>query len=333
MAARVATIRATGDPPMAVSRVAAVLIGAACVVTAAAARLIVEQLVLGVLPFLFTFPAAIVAALVGGALAGWIALGGCQLLTLAFVLPHWLRDSGDRPQQLLNLLLATASMALAVWATSSFRSMQLRLRGQCARENRTLSLLVNEIDHRTKNNFQIAAALLHTQGMETRDPLVRGELEAAATRLVSIAAIYGNLSTQGRGGDEVALLAHLGEICDGLRAGLLQPNVTLALGGDEFRVPANTALTIGLVVNEWVTNALKHAFPGRGGAIGVRLSRDVHGLEVEVHDDGVGAAGAPVAGTGSRLLTSLVETLGGRMEVHGGGGTRCVLHAPLPAAA
>lgn len=319
-----------GGVPFPDTRRSAIVIGLGGIAAAAAARLLTEQVVLGVLPFLFTFPATIAATLLGGALAGWITLGGCQLLTLAFVMPHWLRDSGDRPQELLNLVLATVSLAVAVWALSAFRRLQYERRGQCERELATLSLLVGEIDHRTKNNFQIAASLLHSQGLQA-EPAVRDELEAAANRLMSIAAIYANLSARETSGGAIQLQAHLAAICDGLRAGLLRPELRLVLEGDELRVPANTALTIGLVVNEWVTNAIKYAFPDRDGTVRVRIAGSGGRIEVEVRDDGIGLPADRPVGTGSRLLASLIEALGAVAEVRGGDGTRCLLHVPVGA--
>ena len=311
----------------------AIAIATGCVAGAVLLRLLLEQVVPGVLPFLFTFPAVIGAALAGGTLAGGTALVGCQLLTLAFVLPHWIRDTGDRPQEVVNLALATVSLALAVWATAAFRRLHLRHRHQCERELKTLSLLVNEVDHRTKNNFQIAAALLHTQGLAAASDEVREELNTAAGRLVSIAAIYGNLSGRRPDGAKVALREHLDEICAGLRAGLLPPGVALTLEGDAPVVPATTALTVGLVVNEWVTNAVKHAFPDRSGTIRVRIGASAQEIAVEVRDDGVGLPAVRAVGTGSRLLASLVEALDGEVERHNDGGTVCSLTVPRIATA
>lgn len=304
------------------------LIAAASIAAAVMARLLLEQIVPGVLPFLFSFPAVIVAALLGGAIAGWLTLGGCQLLTMAFVLPHWIRDNGARPEEITNLLLATVSLAMVIWASATYRATERGLRRQCENEVVTLSLLANEADHRTKNNFQIAAALLHTQSMGA-DIAVREELQAAAGRLTSIAAIYGSLSARRPDGDAVPLLEHLEQIGDGVRAGLLPPGVTLSVSGENVTVPATIALTIGLIANEWITNAIKYAFPTGNGEIWVYLAQGADGVRLEVRDDGVGLPATYAAGFGSRLLASLTETLGGTSSRHSAAGTTCVLIVPL----
>ena len=158
---------------------------------------------------------------------------------------------------------------------------------------------------------------------------MRAELNAAAGRLVSIAAIYGNLSARRPESDAVPLLEHLGQIGAGVRAGLLPPGVTLTISGDDVTVPATMALTIGLVVNEWITNAIKYAFPDGVGAIRVDLARRQGMILLTVHDDGVGIAPDQGPGTGSRLLASLVETLNGDLSRKNDGGTVCVLTVPL----
>jgi two-component sensor histidine kinase len=101
------------------------------------------------------------------------------------------------------------------------------------------------------------------------------------------------------------------------------------------------------VVNELVTNALKHAFPtDREGLIRVTFHRDDAAYELVVADNGVGPAGdawaarAEAGGMGTRLLRALAAQLGGRLDVMGGevGGTSCrlrfpvALHHPLPGA-
>lgn len=313
-----------------VPRLHSAAVALAFVAAAAVARLLLEQVVPALLPFVLTVPAVIGAVLVAGAVAGWIALAGCQLLTLAFVLPHWIRDSGGRPQEAANLVLATASLALAVWATAAYRAAERRLRHQCEREVRTLSLLANEVDHRTKNNFQIAASLLHAQG-RSANAQVREELDVAAGRLISIAAIYGGLSARGYEGGSVRLFDHLGDLADGLRAGLLPPGVTLTVAGDAIDIPAATALTVGLVVNEWVTNAVKYAFPGAVGTIQVKLDTRSEALVVEVRDNGVGIPDDGALGTGSHLLAGLVEVFDGRLHRRSDGGTVCTLTVPIGA--
>jgi two-component sensor histidine kinase len=81
-------------------------------------------------------------------------------------------------------------------------------------------------------------------------------------------------------------------------------------------VEASVAVSIGLIANELVTNAFKHAFPdGRGGTVQVRLAPAGEGVELTVEDDGVGCPAAPGnGGLGSRLVQLLTSHMGGTLE-------------------
>ena len=92
-------------------------------------------------------------------------------------------------------------------------------------------------------------------------------------------------------------------------------------------MPSSVALPVGLVVNEWVTNAIKYAFPaGRSGTILVHLARARDSLRIEVRDDGIGMDEAAPEGVGSRLIPSLVAAVNGRVELLiDGGAIRSVI--------
>lgn len=302
-------------------------IGLACVALAALARLAVEQVFGGLVPFLFTFPAVIAATLLGGARAGWTALIGCQTLTYAFVLPHWLHDR-SASQQLVTFVVSTLSAGSAIWATAAFQGASELLRRQCERQVSTLSLLILEMDHRTKNNFQLAAGLLNAHGIAANDPRIRHELDEAASRLVTIASVYQSLSSAPRESGLISLREHLERICTALRASMVPASVTLSFGGDDVHVPSATALPIGLVVNEWVTNAIKYAFAQDSGTIAVRLACAPDTIRVEVRDDGIGMTGDRPGGVGSRLILGLAEAVSGEVETLVAAGTTRILTLP-----
>jgi two-component sensor histidine kinase len=100
---------------------------------------------------------------------------------------------------------------------------------------------------------------------------------------------------------------------------------------------AAQAVPVGLIVNEAVTNALKHAFPGeRPGRVSVRLRRQgERGLRLEIADDGIGlpGGGADAEGGGTRLVRTLARQLGGRAAWHArpGGTTVAVAFPEAPA--
>jgi two-component sensor histidine kinase len=133
----------------------------------------------------------------------------------------------------------------------------------------------------------------------------------------------------------VQLEHYLTELCDGLRDAVLPPaGMVLICECAPVMMPRERALSVGLVVNELVTNAVKHAFPGgRDGTITVRFGAAGAGWRLTVGDDGVGLdeAGAK-AGLGRGLIDSFVAQAGGSLSVVGGAGTQVFLDLPQDAA-
>ncbi len=114
---------------------------------------------------------------------------------------------------------------------------------------------------------------------------------------------------------------YLSDLCAALADALfLRGGITLSCDADESSVPRDRAVSIGLVVNELVTNAAKHAFPGRDiGTIKVMFrNRSGGGWTVTVSDDGVGLPEAPAVtgpdnGLGGRLIEAFARQAGGAL--------------------
>lgn len=289
------------------------------------ARMIIDVFVTGAVPFTLTFPAIIAAGLLAGGRAGILATIGCQLLVWYFILaPHHsfaLQSSG----QAVSLVLTTMAQLVAVWAVSAYRTSSIKLRDESQRRVETLSLALKEIDHRTKNNFHVAASLLMSQAATTEDGRGAAELRLAASRLMSIASTYKNLALSSATLSSVLLHEHLREICDQLRLGMLPPTIELTFAGDSIVVSAETAVTTGLIVNEWITNAAKHAFPAGFGRIMVSAFETAGTIMIKVTDDGSGTLRPDVKGRGANLTTLLARSIGASTEIAQQDGTHCTL--------
>ncbi len=153
------------------------------------------------------------------------------------------------------------------------------------REKDTLLL---EIQHRVKNNLQMITALIR---MEARN--VRGKIDALtfdrlAGRINSIQIIYDLLSSFGQG-DEIDLGIYLSQIASSVMQSHAVEGIRLDLKVDAYPVSVNVALPTGMVANELLTNALKHAFVGRdGGTITLHSLSNRNGCRVVIADDGIG---------------------------------------------
>jgi two-component sensor histidine kinase len=177
-------------------------------------------------------------------------------------------------------------------------------------------VLLRELGHRIKNDLATAFSIMVMQArLHRRNPEARAELDAAALRLRVLASSYDHLRIAPR--DTVIDMApFLEELCaklaDTLR-GVRPIEVKVAADGVLSR--SDKAARVGLIANELVTNAFKHAFPdNRAGSVNVSLRRADHHLELMVEDDGVGCPEKSSDGLGSRLVQLLTQQLGGNME-------------------
>jgi PAS domain S-box-containing protein len=145
-----------------------------------------------------------------------------------------------------------------------------------------------EIQHRVKNNLQMITALIRVEARNAKDRIDTAPFDRLAGRIDAIGLIYTLLSDRGRE-DEIDLGIYLSEIVSSVMRSHAVEGIRLDLKVDAYPVSVNVAMPTGLVVNELLTNALKHAFTGRdGGTITLHSLADAQGCRVVIADDGVG---------------------------------------------
>jgi two-component sensor histidine kinase len=200
---------------------------------------------------------------------------------------------------------------------------------------REKELLIREIHHRVKNNLQVISSLLSLQGRASMSPGGQRACEESQLRIKSIALVH-ELLYRSDNMTRIEAEEYLRRLGTKLLSTFsLGERVAFTVEGCEAYVDLDHAVPFGLVVNELMTNAMKHAFPGgRRGTITVFLMR-VEGerLQLDFRDDGVGLSEAidPLASTslGFRLIGSLVQQLDGRYSFPRGEGTRCLIDFPV----
>lgn len=170
-------------------------------------------------------------------------------------------------------------------------------------------ILYRELQHRVKNSLSLISSLVSLGQSEVDDGRASAALEEIRARVDSIGLVYEQLSGGGAYG-EVDLAVYLARLLDTLSASIAwpasvhEPRTNL----DACNVPVDTAVCVGLIVNELVTNSVKHAFPdGRDGFIDVTMRAHDDACDLRVCDDGVGAA--PPSGDGRSLGLGIVELL------------------------
>jgi two-component sensor histidine kinase len=291
------------------------------------ARLLLNIIAPGMVPFALTFPAVMVATLFAGARAGIIAALALQMLVWYFVLPPE-RSFGLGRGQAVGLGVTTLSLLLMVWVAAAYRKAMLQLSRENEEHVDFLGMALREVDHRTKNNFQIAAALLQTQANSQEDEALGEELSRAASRLMSIAEVHATLAVSSADLSTVLLHDYLRGLCDRVRDAMLPVTVELKFTATPIELPARVAVNVGLIVNECLTNAAKHAFPNHIGVLKLDASIDGRDVVITIEDDGPGSA-ANAIGMGSRLIKTLARPIGAEFTREGEHGTNCVLRFPL----
>ena len=196
-------------------------------------------------------------------------------------------------------------------------------------ELREREALFRELQHRIANNFQSIIGFVDLGARRVTDPAAQQEFARLSDRVASILSAHEKLSL-----DEVEREISLGPYIADLARTIPAPeNVQIVKSIAGAPVSLRTAVRLGIIVNELVTNSLKHAFEGKGGVIRITLSVDHarHRGRLEVADNGRGASNAPSEGMGTGLVDSFAEHIGGSIERRGspGQGTTVVVTFPL----
>ncbi|MCQ0987402.1 sensor histidine kinase [Jiella marina] len=272
-------------------------------------------------PILIFGPLCVAVLALAGSRAGWF-------------------DEDFRVAFLAVMMMAGGLAALLATARVQNRN-ELRLKqfiAELEAANSDKNVLIREVYHRVKNNLQQMDALLWTEARKHKDVSVRDSFDAMSSRVRAIGLVHQlllkreNLST-------VQLAAFLETLVETIaKAGDLDGRkVTITVEASADEASLSTATTIGLLVNEIVSNAAKHAFQGREtGQIRVSLTEDAEDPEFRhlvVEDDGIGMGTAwppdpRQGGTGSRLISSLVKQLRGSVQIQEKGGTKIMIRFP-----
>lgn len=180
-------------------------------------------------------------------------------------------------------------------------------------------VLLRELQHRVKNNLQMITALIRLEARSLPDDSTGSRFDRLAGRIEALALLYRSLSDD-IDSETIDLGVYLSEIASAVMRAHAPEGIRLDLKVDTWPVSVNVAMPAGLVVNELLTNALKHAFVGRdGGTITLHSLVDAGGCRVVVADDGIGIAGGetwPRPGKlGAMIAQSLRQNAKARLDV------------------
>lgn len=178
-------------------------------------------------------------------------------------------------------------------------------------------VLLQELHHRVKNNLQLMLSLLRMQSRKIEDPSTLDALRETENRIMSIALVHEklyrsqSLSTIEIGHYLKALTNHVVQVYQGAQAG-----IDTLVQVERLTVSIDTAVPLGMIVTELISNSLKHAFPNRqGGKIGVNLRvLDDDLYELSVSDNGIGIDDRERKSSRKSLGLELVRTLTAQLD-------------------
>lgn len=197
---------------------------------------------------------------------------------------------------------------IRVLGTQVMRQLDLRL------ALKRQDVLRREIDHRVKNSLQSVGAIISLQAAKSANPEVTVALDTVHRRLNAIVVLHEEMH---RGGDDarVALGGFIERMAVNMVA-VCPPGVSIDADVAPIDVDAAEASAIGMIVNEFVANAVKHAYPdGRGGTIRIAGVSDGDMYRLSCSDGGIGLADAANVmrrgrGLGLRIIAASASALG-----------------------
>lgn len=199
----------------------------------------------------------------------------------------------------------------------------LRLHRSESELRRTLAereLLLREVNHRVKNSLQLVLSMLSLQGAEFREAGAKELFSKAIARVTAIASIHERLY-QDNDPLSIEMQSYLNGLCAELERAAIGNERPAELKTDieALRLPTESGVSVALIVNELVMNALKHGRPaGRAAVIHIELRRLESGearLTIADNGPGLGTTAEPPAGLGTRLISMLVRQLRGQLNI------------------
>lgn len=273
-------------------------------------------------PYAVNFAAVALAAIAAGWRGGLVALLFSQTLgwfliiepTAGLVIPGR-SDLGGLMASSLSMLILLITIALyqrEVDKSSAVRERRLTLLDEALRE----------IDHRTRNNYQTVLAMIRLQAQRSDSTQAKTALGQVADRIDAIAKASQKLAVDNAALGEVRLDDHLCALVAQIERGLSRAEIRVECDVEDVTASSDKATSISIIVNELVTNAIKHAFNGEGSGNVWITGKSGSAFELIIADNGRGiVAKAPTGdgGLGSRLVESFARQLGAKHEIRSSG--------------
>lgn len=228
-----------------------------------------------------------------------------------------------------------------VWYLSEKESAELALReiNEQVREQNVIieeslgqkEVLLKEIHHRVKNNLQLVSGLMQLQGAQSQDDRIKEIMDEGQNRIRSMSLIHQQLY-ESENLDEIDFSKYVETLVHDISTMLQSEarNVKISISADGVSLNIDTAVPLGLILNEVIINAFKHAFPDdREGEISVSMTEEDDHLELRIADNGKGLPEGFDLKTsdslGLKLVKGLSRQIGGRCAFENNNGTTAII--------
>jgi two-component sensor histidine kinase len=276
----------------------------------------------GFIGLFILLPAIFLAGMMFDRGSGFLATGVAVTGVLWLLRPQW-----SSALALPLILFVFIALAFAVVAETLRKEMEIAVASE-----RSKTLLLQEVAHRTKNNLAMLSAMVRMQS-RTLGQDASAALEKTSQRIQTMAEVYDHLMLRDQT-KIVDLKEYIGDIVRRLVALSGDKPVALRCELDEAYAHSEVAVPIAIIINELVTNSIKYGFPDdRPGQILIELHTG-DDLVLTVSDNGIGmpAPDQAAKGVGSKVVALLAQQLNGTLKYEPGQpGCRVVLRMPNPA--
>jgi two-component sensor histidine kinase len=291
-----------------------VAVGVTIALALVSARMSLQPIVGDRAPFTVVTLGMVIACVIAGWRSGLVAVAVGQSFTwYAVIEPRWSFALPDS-QRAAAVALSTFAQFLILIVVALYQKEVAQGLRERERRAELLQHALGEIDHRTRNNYQAVLAVIRLQAQRATEPKVQAALQQVANRIEAIAGASQRLALRSGELDTVRLDEHLCELCEQIERGLSRQEIEVQCDIPEVPAEASRAMSISLIVNELVTNALKHAFvEGANGRVKVFGKMNATGLELTVEDNGSGIKNGHLrkrTGLGTKLVEDFVRQLG-----------------------
>lgn len=256
---------------------------------------------------------------------GYWQVSGWPVIAIAALSQQEVRGEFWRVLQFWLILAAPVLLVLGFVVNRLFKTLRRDEQKAIAlaAANERNAFLLREIHHRVKNNLQTVMSLIRLQKMPQDDK------ESLLGRIASMVAVHQEMYSTDRF-ETVEVAAYLERLAEDI-AQAYGREVDITFNADPVHLSGDRAMQLGLLYNEIVSNAFKHAWPvGEKGKLDISLTEDDDAMvDLVIADDGRGMVDTGTKNMGSRLITAFVAQLGGEIETVSDNGTKVMVRFPV----